>query len=276
MLTQLWENPIFVRARQVEARRQGKGLQAFVTRFGGGMALVLGPLAVTMFFTAGELLVSPETWVHTWLGSVVGFTAFLGILYVTMRAVSATAGAISLEKEQKTYECLLATRLRSEEVLAGKLAAHLWPITRELMAAAPIAVGLGILSGHALQSVLFVCLAVTCLSLFGLLGTWASYTSISSQQASRKAMFLALGFVLMGPMIDFLLYGLIGSGASYYIPLATLSSPMVAAWSVLSLSDGGPIAAWQWAWAWTFLLYAVLCSSLGWSIRRKAEEARVA
>lgn len=51
---------------------------------------------------------------------------------------------------------------------------------------------------------------------------------------------------------------------------------MVAAWSVLSLSDGGPIAAWQWAWAWTFLLYAVLCSILWWSIRRKAEEARVA
>ncbi len=275
MLTQLWENPIFVRARQVEARRQGKGLQAFVTRFGGGMALVLGPLAVTMFFTAGELLVNPEKWVYTWLGSVVGFTAFLGILYLTMRAVSATAGAISLEKEQKTYECLLATRLRSDEVLAGKLAAHLWPITRELMAAAPIALGLGILSGHALQSVLFVCLAVTCVSLFGLLGTWASYTSISSQQASRKAMFLALGFVLMGPMVDFLLYGLIGPSTGY-VPLATLSSPMVAAWSVLSLSNPAPMQAWQWAWAWTFVLYGVLCLILWWSIRRKAEEARVA
>lgn len=156
MLTQLWENPIFVRARQVEARRLGSGLHSFLCRFGGALLLVFGPLAVTMFFTAGELLMDPTTWVTRWLGGVVGFTAFLGILYVTMKAASATAGAISLEKEQKTYECLLATRLRSDEVLAGKLAASLWPVCRELLAAAPLALALGIISGHALQSGLFM------------------------------------------------------------------------------------------------------------------------
>ncbi len=274
MLTGLWENPIFVRARQVEQRRLGGGLQSFLMRYGGGLLLVLGPLAVTMFFTAGDLIQSPGTWVHKWLGGVVGFTAFLGVLYVTMRAASATAGAISLEKEQKTYECLLATRLRSDEVLAGKLAASLWPVGRELLAAAPLAFGLGLLSGHALQSVILMLLAFTCLGMFGLLGTWASYIASSSQQASRLSMFLALGFILIGPMLDFLLYGLVGAG-EHYVPLGTLSSPMVAAWSVLSLGDG-PTAAWQWTWAGSLLLYVTLSSILWLSIRHKAEQARIA
>lgn len=276
MLTQLWENPIFVRARQVEQRRLGKGMHSFLVRYGGGLLLVLGPLAVTMFFTAADLIYSPSQWVTKWLGGVVGFTAFLGILYVTVRAASATAGAISLEKEQKTYECLLATRLRSEEVLSGKLAASLWPVCRELLAAAPLAFGLGILSGHVVQSVLMMGLALLCVAVFGLLGTWASYLASSSQQASRLAMFLALGFILIGPMLDFLVYGLLGGAGSSYIPLGTLSSPMVAAWSVLSLSQTGTLEAWQFTWAGSFVLYLAMSVILWLSIRRKAEQARIA
>lgn len=275
MLTELWENPIFVRARQVEQRRLGSGIHAFLVRYGAGMLLVLGPLAVTMFFTAGEVLTSPGKWIQEWLGGVVGFTAFLGVLYITMRSASATAGAISLEREQKTYECLLATRLRSDEIVAGKLAASLWPVGRELMAAAPIAFGLGILSGNALQSVLLVVLALMCVGMFGLLGTWASYNSSSSQQASRLAMFLAFSFILLGPLMDFLFYGLFLGGGEF-VPLATLSSPMVATWSLFSLSDPGPMQAWQWTWAGSLVLYAALCAILWLSIRRKAEQARIA
>lgn len=275
MLTELWENPIFVRARQVEKRRLGTGTHSFLMRYGGGLLLVLGPLAITMFFTAGELLQTPRAWIEHWLGGVVGFTAFLGILYVTVRAAGAAAGAISLEKEQKTYECLLATRLRSDEVLSGKLSAALWPVARELMAASLLAFAMGLISGHALQSVLLLGLAFSCVTLFGLLGLWASYTASSSQEASRLSTFLAVAFLLLGPLLDFLFYGLC-VGGNAFVPLATLTSPMVAAFSVLTLSEAGTMAAWQWTWAGTLVLYWVLSAMLWLSIRHKAERARIA
>jgi hypothetical protein len=118
-------------------------------------------------------------------------------------------------------------------------------------------------------------LALLCVAVFGLMGTWASYAASSSQQASRLAMFLALGFILIGPMLDFLVYGLVG-GSSSYIPLGTLSSPMVAAWSVLSLSDTSPLQAWQFTWAGSFVLYLAMSVILWVSLRRKAEQARIA
>ncbi|MEW6277394.1 MAG: ABC transporter permease subunit [Candidatus Eremiobacterota bacterium] len=273
MLREVWENPIFVRARRVEERRVGGGLKGFLGRYGTGVMLVLGPLSVTMFFSATELVKDPEAWVHQWLGKVLGFTAFLMVLYIAARSVSSTSGMISAEREQRTYESLLATRLTPRDLLLGKLAAGLWPVTRELLAAAPIALVLGLVGGHPLEAAVFVSIAFASNLLFGLLGLWASYGARTTQDASRRGVMLGGALMLLGPMVDYLTHGLFAPDGAGYVPVGTLTSPLAACYSILRIGSGDS-GLWMWAWAGTLGMYAVLVGFLWTSLRLVAERAR--
>lgn len=245
-MNSLWENPIFLRSRQVESRALGSGPRAWMARFGGGVLILLGPLAAYLFFGLESVLQDPLRWVHQVLGPILGFSAFLLVLYSVTRALNGTFSAISLEKEQKTYDSLLSTLLTPSDVVAGKLAAGLWPIVRELLITAPLGVTLGVVAGYPTQALLFVALTLVCAVFFGVLGLWASYSSPTSPLANRKASGIAAFLMIGGPVVDWFIHVVnVRSGADFQ-PVFTLLSPLAAA---SSISSGSLL------WCGSLLLY---------------------
>jgi len=264
-MNSLWENPIFLRSRQVEARALGSGPRAWLSRFGGGLLILLGPLAAYLFFGFESVLHDPIGWTRQALGPILGFSAFLFVLYTGTRALNGTFSAISLEKEQKTYDSLLSTLLTPNDVVAGKLAAGLWPVVRELLLVAPLGLALGTVAGFPLKALLFTALCLVSALLFGLLGLWSSYSSPTSPLANRKSTGCAAALLIGGPVLDWFIHVVNFRAGAEFQPVFTVLSPLAAA---SSISSGGPL------WATTFVLYLGLAALLWTRLVTFAQAAR--
>ena len=265
-MNSLWENPIFLRSRRVAARALGSGPKAWLSRYGGGLLILLGPLGCYLFFGFESVLRDPWGWPRQVLGPILGFSAFLLVLYTVTRALNGTFSAISLEKEQKTYDSLLSTLLTSSDVVGGKLAAGLWPIVRELLVVSPLGVALGALAGYPLQALLFMGLCGCCALLFGMIGLWASYSSPTSPLANRKGTGLTAALLIGGPLVDWFLHVISYRSGADFQPVFTALSPLAAA---SSISNGSPL------WMATFLLYLGVAWGLSVHLRRLAQTARL-
>lgn len=261
MLSQLWDNPIFVRTRQVEERTLGSGARAYIQRYGAGLAILFGPLGLYLLFSTDHW--GDPARVLESLGGLLNFSAVLMVLYVTSRALNGTFSAITLEREQKTYDTLVSTNLSGSELLCGKAASGLWPVVRELCLVAPLALGLGALAGYPVEAVAYLALCLACLGFFGATGLAMSYASSSTQHATRRGTALAGFFMLGGPMLDWFLYGL--TRGETFTPMATYLSPLAAAISVPSSE----------LWAGSLVLYAVGTVVLWKMLGKMAESARV-
>jgi hypothetical protein len=261
----LWDNPIFVRSRQVENRLLGSGARAWLVRYRAPCLIVLGPLLLYLLFGLDAVRRNPWSWLHDVLPAILGFSAFLFILYVSMRALNGTFSAICLEREQKTYDSLLATLLTPDDVLAGKLAAGLWPVVRETLAVAPLGLGLGLLAGVAGQALLILGLCLSCALFFGLIGLWASFTSPTTPLANRKGTGLVAFCLVGGPVLDWMGYLLAAPcrlGGPEFVPVLTVLCPLAAATSI----GRGSLT-----WLATLTVYAAGCAFLWGLLRRLAQ-----
>lgn len=264
----VWDNPIFVRSRQVERRALGNGPRALLHKFGGSLLILFGPLGLCLLFAADEMRSRPLSWFCEALGPVLSFSAFLLVLYFTGRALNGTFNGITVEKEQRTFDTLLATRIGPAELVAGKLASGLWPVVREMAVTGPLGLGLGLLAGYPLQSLIFLLLCFASAVLFSLLGLTTSYSCSSTQRASRRSTALASFLLLGGPMVDWFLYGLVGLNGSggEFTPVAMYLSPLAAAGSI---ANGGATL-----WIGTVTLYALGSAVLWTVLLRQAQQAR--
>ncbi|MBI3925072.1 MAG: hypothetical protein HY319_05990 [Armatimonadetes bacterium] len=260
MLHQLWENPIFVRARQVEERALNGGLKAFLHRYGVSFMLLLGPLGLCLSLTSDL-----RTWDRDVLAPALAFSGFMLVIYFTFKALGSTLGAVSVEKEQRTYDPLLGTLLGPREVVAGKLASALWPVFRELAGVAPAALVLGSLAGAPVETASFVLLCGASVLFFGLLGLWASFAANSTRRASRVATTLAALCILGGPMVDSFFAAALGACGPESIRFCTFSSPLAAAGFILS---GEPAE-----WITTLAFYALVGGLLWTHCARWAQKA---
>ncbi len=105
------------------------------------------------------------------------FTAFVIIQHLTLLLLTpvSVAGAITVEKERKTLEFLLATDLRNREIIFGKLIARVLGLLMYLLAGLPIIAMLQLFGGVDPEQFL-AAFTVTAISVIGLavLSIWFS------------------------------------------------------------------------------------------------------
>jgi ABC-type transport system involved in multi-copper enzyme maturation permease subunit len=109
-----------------------------------------------------------------------------------------TAGAVAEEKDRRTLEFILATDLRSREIVAGKLASRLANLGMYLLAGLPILSALQFLGGISPVLVLaaFAATAMTVVSL-GALGIFQSVRSRKASEAIILTYLTAFAFLVL-------------------------------------------------------------------------------
>ena len=132
-LTRLFANPIVVK----ELRSRMRGARAFVILT--AMLLLLGAINYGIY----RIVILTNTYNMAPLSPQIGQTLFVTLIFLELGLVcfltpAITAGAISGEMENQTYEMLLATPLRPASILHGKLFSALSYILVLILAAVPL------------------------------------------------------------------------------------------------------------------------------------------
>lgn len=129
----LQPNPIIVK----ELRARMRGARPYITLASYLIGLSIVCYGVLQIFNGqsknGTMIVSA----HVGQGLFAAL-ALAETLLITFLTPALTAGAISAEREQLTYDLLVATPLRPGRILAGKLIAALWYVLMLIFAAVPL------------------------------------------------------------------------------------------------------------------------------------------
>ena len=136
--------------------------------------------------------------------------AFVQLLLTLFFATTSAAGAVSQEKDRRTFILLLLTDMRDYEIVLGKMLGALLPITIQLLVSAPVLALLLLLGGidpeQVLQAVLVLgASAVAAGSLGGLIALWRDRTF---QALALSVLFLVLylcvtqGLGIVGPLFS--------------------------------------------------------------------------
>jgi ABC-type transport system involved in multi-copper enzyme maturation permease subunit len=153
--------------------------------------------------------------------ALVGFAAVMAIL--VMLGLGVVVGEVSpgvaLERDKKTVDALLSSRLSSGEIVLGLLAAGLVKSFVCLAVAVPLFIAFAFLGGVDLRLVLLGCAGLVSTVLF--LGSVAIAASVSAPTAQRSlslAMGLALAWLILPFLIVFVLPRVWPAGAPWVLP----------------------------------------------------------
>jgi ABC-type Na+ efflux pump permease subunit len=135
--------------------------------------------------------------------------AFVQLLLTLFFAALSAAGAVSQEKDRRTFVLLLLTDMRDYEIVLGKMLGALLPITIQLLVTAPVLALLLLVGGiepeQVVQAVLVLgASAVAAGSLGGLVALWRERTF---QALALSVLFLVLyvcivqGVGVIGPLV---------------------------------------------------------------------------
>lgn len=195
--------------------------------------------------------------------------AFVQLLLTLFFAALSAAGAVSQEKDRRTFVLLLVTDMRDYEIVLGKLLGALLPILIQLLVTAPVLAMLLLLGGidpeQVLQAVLVLgASAVAAGSLGGLVALWRERTF---QALALSVIFLvlyvcltqALGAVgpLMAPDIDWFI---VQAWLDPFVTMQTVLAPPAGGWAGIAPSYGFVLVMLGWC--------AVLNGVGIWKLRR--------
>ncbi|MGD1997254.1 MAG: ABC transporter permease [Anaerolineae bacterium] len=183
-------NPLLVK----ELRGRVRSTRAFVVLT--VYLLLLSCLASLIYYVSGEGLRASVGRSST---ADIGRSVFSGIVLLQVLLVAfitpgLTAGAISGEREQKTYELLRATLLPARKLVSGKLASALVYVILLILAAVPLESLAFMLGGVVVEelALALVILLVTALA-FGTVGLFFS----SMVRRTRSSIVLTNAFALL-------------------------------------------------------------------------------
>ena len=195
--------------------------------------------------------------------------AFVQLLLTLFFAAMSAAGAVSQEKDRRTFVLLLLTDMRDYEIVLGKLLGSLLPILIQLLVTAPFLAMLLLLGGidpeQVLQAVLVLgASAVAAGSLGGLIALWRERTF---QALALSVLFLvlyvcitqALGVVgpLMSAGVD---WGRVQAWLDPFITMQTVLSPPPGGWQGLAPAYGFVLV---------MLLWCAVLNGIGiWKLRK--------
>jgi ABC-type Na+ efflux pump permease subunit len=195
--------------------------------------------------------------------------AFVQLLLTIFFAAMSAAGAVSQEKDRRTFILLLITDMRDYEIVLGKLLGALLPILVQLLVTAPFLSLLLLLGGIAPEQVLQAVLvlaasAVAAGSLGGLIALWRERTF---QALALSVLFLVL-YVCITQAIG-VLGPRLAPGVDWYRVQAWLD-PFVTMQTVL----GPPAGGWgglapAYGFVLVMLLWCAVLNGIGiWKLRK--------
>ncbi len=151
----------------------------------------------------------------------------LELVIVMFLSAVTTAASVAQEKDRRTLVLLLLTRLRSSQIVLGKLLASLLAIGNMVLSSLPLLLIFPLLGGvsvdQALQAMaILLCTAFWCASVGALVGFW------------REKTFQALAITLLAITAWCVLGEVIAAGYISAVPAdwAKAISPLRAAWSI--------------------------------------------
>lgn len=181
-------NPIIV--REVRTRMRGGRPYVILTAF--LVLLTLAGLGIYALMLQqvrfGAMLLSPQVGQALFKG-----LAFVELMLVVLLAPAMTSGAISGEREQLTYDMLVATPLRPGQILWGKLVAALSYLFLLIFASVPVFSVVLVFGGVELGALLkTVALLVAATVTFGAVGLFCSTLVPRTARATTLAYTLVL------------------------------------------------------------------------------------
>jgi ABC-2 type transport system permease protein len=203
-ISRLEANPILVK----EIRSRMRGPRAFVVLT--LILLLLGALSYGLY----RIMLLTSGYSRTPLSPQIGQALFAGLAILELVVVcfltpAITAGAISTEHEQQTYEMLLATHLLPGSILRGKLVSALSYVFLLLFAAVPMASLVFIFGGVAPRDMLktFAVLLAVAVTL-GMIGVFMSAWLKRTARATVVSYLLVL-LLLVGPFLAYALVAIL-------------------------------------------------------------------
>lgn len=192
MYRALQPNPIIV--KELRARMRGGRPYVILVSYLLGLALVsYGVLRIFEGQANNGMTVLSA---HVGQGLFAAL-AMAEILLITFLTPALTAGAISSEREQLTYDLLIATPLRPGRILSGKLVAALWYVLLLIFAGIPLGSVVLLYGGVAPRDLLkaLVLMLLTALAT-GMLGLLCSSIAKRTLRATIMAYLIILAVVV--------------------------------------------------------------------------------
>jgi ABC-type transport system involved in multi-copper enzyme maturation permease subunit len=187
----LQANPIVI--KELRARMRGGRPYLILSSYLLGLSLIC--FGVLRIFAAqaqnGMMIVSA----HVGQGLFTALALALTLL-ITFLTPALTAGAISGEREQMTYDLLVATPLRPGRILSGKLIAALWYVLLLMFAVVPLGSIVLLFGGVAPRDLLkaLIMLLLTMLA-SGMLGLLCSAVARRTMRATIMAYLIIMALI---------------------------------------------------------------------------------
>jgi len=181
--------------------------------------------------------------------------AFVQLLLTLFFAALSAAGAVSQEKDRRTFILLLLTDMRDYEIVLGKMLGALLPILIQILVTAPVLALLLLLGGidpeQVVQAVLVLgASAVVAGSLGGLLALWRERTF---QALALSVLFLVLYFCItqavavVGPLLSpGTNWFRVQAWVDPFMTMQTVLSPPPEGWSRLAPAYGFVLVSLLW------------------------------
>ncbi|MCI0700076.1 MAG: ABC transporter permease subunit [Planctomycetia bacterium] len=195
--------------------------------------------------------------------------AFVQLLLTLFFAALSAAGAVSQEKDRRTFVLLLITDMRDYEIVLGKLLGALLPIGVQLLVTAPVLALLLLLGGiepeQVFQAVLVLgASAVAAGSLGGLVALWREKTY---QALALSVLFLVLYVCLtqavgtVGPLFAVSVnWSMVQAWLDPFVAMQTVLEPPSAGWSGIAPAYGFVLV---------MLLWCAVLNGIGiWGLRK--------
>jgi ABC-type Na+ efflux pump permease subunit len=180
--------------------------------------------------------------------------AFVQLLLTLFFAALSAAGAVSQEKDRRTFVLLLLTDMRDYEIVLGKLVGALLPILIQLLVTAPVLAMLLLLGGidpeQVFQAVLvLLASAVAAGSLGGLVALWREKTY---QALALSVLFLVLyicltqGLGTVGPMLGAADWPTVQAWLDPFLAMQTVLEPPAGGWGGIAPAYGFVLVMLLW------------------------------
>lgn len=197
MVRALVQNPVFQKELRVRMRSRRQGKAGRVVGY-----VIVGTVVALVYYSVLRGLFGPNASTNSARDTYILLTVALQTTLLLFLAPAISAGSITLEREQQTWNALLMSRLTAREIVAGKFGAALVPSAKLLALFAPlcwVAAAAGdvpvlaaLTSGGMLVGMALFYTAV------GLLFSWAQRrTYVATAAAFSVAAFLAVGTVIL-------------------------------------------------------------------------------
>ena len=186
------QNPIYRRETLVSAR--SFRLALIPTVFNGILALVA---LLNLYSTLGQVKLTAEIQYSNFMNLYM-FVAVLEFVMVVFLMPALTAGSISGERERRTLELMLTTKMTPADIILGKLAASLSTLVLLITSSFPVLALMFIYGGVTLWDIgiLLLCYLVAAL-LVGSIGIFCSAV-FKKTAAATVASYGILGIMVLG------------------------------------------------------------------------------